>query len=166
MAQNQREPLVHIQLGETLLVGSFPLLPAGLDFLEQAASLALRSHERFPVLEISLLVTDDEQLRELNHRFMGIDAVTDVLSFPAGEIDPDSQALYLGDVALSRPRAAAQAEAGDHALQSELQLLVVHGVLHLSGYDHANTDQQERMWEVQAAILSQLGSPFLYPLES
>ncbi|OGO28811.1 MAG: rRNA maturation RNase YbeY [Chloroflexi bacterium RBG_16_54_18] len=155
-----------MQLGETLLVGSFPLLPAGLDFLEQAASLALRSHERFPVLEISLLVTDDEQLRDLNHRFMGIDAVTDVLSFPAGEIDPDSQALYLGDVALSLPRAAAQAEAGDHALQSELQLLVVHGVLHLSGYDHANTDQKEHMWEVQAAILSQLGSPLLYPLES
>jgi probable rRNA maturation factor len=166
MAQNQREPLVHIQLGETLSVGSFPLLPADLDFLEQAASLALRSHERFPSIEISLLITDDEQLRDLNRRFMGHDTATDVLSFPAGEIDPDSQALYLGDVALSLPRALAQAEAGGHALQSELQLLVVHGVLHLSGYDHANTDQKEHMWEAQAGILSQLGSPLLYPLES
>ncbi len=147
-------------------MGTYPLLPAGLDFLEQAANLALRSHERFPALEISLLVTDDEQLRDLNRRFMGIDAVTDVLSFPAGEIDPDSQALYLGDVALSLPRAAAQAETGGHSLQSELQLLVVHGVLHLSGYDHANADQKKAMWEVQAAILSQLGSPLTFPMES
>jgi len=166
MAQNPPEPLIHIQLGERLPVGTYPLLLSGLDFLEQAASLALRSHEHFPALEISLLVTDDEQLRDLNHRFMGIDAVTDVLSFPAGEIDPDSQALYLGDVALSLPRAAAQAETGGHSLQSELQLLVVHGVLHLSGYDHANADQKKTMWEVQAAILSQLGSPVIYPMES
>jgi len=166
MAQNPPEPLIHIQLGETLPVGTYPLLLASLDFLEQAASLALRSHERFPALEISLLVTDDEQLRDLNHRFMDIDAVTDVLSFPAGEIDPDSLALYLGDVALSLPRAAAQAETGGHSLQSELQLLVVHGVLHLSGYDHGNQEQKEAMWQVQAAILSQLGSPLIYPLES
>jgi len=166
MAQNLPEPLIHIQLGERLPVGTYPLLPAGLDFLEQAASLALMSHEGFPALEISLLVTDDEQLRELNRRFMGIDAVTDVLSFPAGEIDPDSQILYLGDVALSLPRAAAQAETGGHSLQSELQLLVVHGVLHLSGYDHANADQKKTMWEIQAAILSQLGSPLIFPMES
>jgi probable rRNA maturation factor len=171
MEQNPPEPLVHIQLGETLAVGSDPLQGesscrlGGLDFLGQAASQALRPHERFPALEISLLVTDDEQLRDLNRRFLGNDAATDVLSFPAGEIDPDSQALYLGDVALSLPRAMAQAEMGGHSLQSELQLLVVHGVLHLLGYDHATAAQKEAMWEVQAGILSQLGSPLLFPLE-
>ena len=144
MAQNQREPLVHIQLGETLLVGSFPLLPAGLDFLEQAASLALRSHERFPALEISLLVTDDEQLRELNHRFMGIDAVTDVLSFPAGEIDPDSQALYLGDVIISYERAVVQAQAGAHALEHEIANLV-HDFEFVGG--HRDGARQHRLLE-------------------
>jgi len=69
-------------------------------------------------------------------------------------------------VALSLPRAAAQAETGGHSLQSELQLLVVHGVLHLSGYDHGNHEQKEAMWQAQAAILSQLGSPLIYPMES
>lgn len=161
----QPEPLVHIQFGGSL-AGRTERPPADLELLVQAASQALQLHERFPSLELSLLVTDDEQIRMLNRQYMGIDDATDVLSFPAGEIDPDSQALYLGDVVLSLPRAAAQAESGGHALESEMQLLVVHGVLHLLGYDHAHPDEKLTMWEKQAALLSQLGSPLIYPSES
>lgn len=134
--------------------------------MRQAARQALRLHSSFPAVELSLLVTDDEQMRSLNRQFTGIDAPTDVLAFPAGEIDPDSQALYLGDLILSLPRALAQARAGDHAVESELQLLAVHGVLHLLGYDHATPAQKEAMWQVQAEILSQLGSPLRMPADS
>lgn len=159
------EPLVHLQLGGSLAGGS-DRLPADLDFLARAASLAMEQHKRFPALELSLLVTDDEQLRELNRKYLDVDAATDVLSFPAGEVDPDSQAYYLGDVALSLPRAEAQAAAGGHTLEAELQLLVVHGVLHLLGYDHTEAVGKQAMWEKQAGLLSRLGSPLTFPRET
>jgi probable rRNA maturation factor len=82
--------------------------------------------------------------------------------FRPGKSDPDLQALYLGDVALSLPRALDQAECRWSRAHPSCTLLVVHGVLHLLGYDHANTDQKEADVDVQAGILSQLGSQLLY----
>jgi probable rRNA maturation factor len=133
------------------------------EVLERAARQALLRHEEYPAIEITILLTGDEQMGELNWQYLGLDGTTDVLSFPAGEIDPDTQALYLGDVVLSLPRARLQAEAGGHSLQAELQLLVVHGVLHLMGYDHASSAQKKTMWSLQAEILSQLEAPLLFP---
>jgi probable rRNA maturation factor len=95
----------------------------------------------------------------LNRQYLGRDAVTDVLSFPADEADPESGCRYLGDILLSMPRAAAQAQAGGHPVEQEAQLLVVHGTLHLLGYDHGRKEEKERMWAVQAEILEQLGVP-------
>jgi probable rRNA maturation factor len=107
---------------------------------------------------LTILITGDEQVRDLNHRFLGIDSTTDVLSFTTGETDPDSGELYLGDVIVSYPRAQAQAQAGGHPVAEELELLVVHGILHLIGYDHAEPDAKRRMWELQGSILEQLGT--------
>lgn len=102
-------------------------------------------------------MSDDAQLNELNRQFRGVDAPTDVLSFEDGEIDPDSGRPYLGDVIISVSRAEAQAAAGGHALVDELQLLTIHGVLHLLGYDHADDAEKVQMWEFQTRILTELG---------
>src|ERR687892_74662 len=68
-----------------------------------------------------------------------------------------NEARYIGDILISIPRAQAQANAAGHPLESEVQLLVVHGVLHLLGHDHAEAEEKARMWKAQAEILERLG---------
>ncbi|MEW6092693.1 MAG: rRNA maturation RNase YbeY [Chloroflexota bacterium] len=107
--------------------------------------------------DLTLVLTGDEHMRALNRDFLGVDAPTDVLSFPADESDPETGRRYLGDVIISQPRAAEQAAARGHGLESEVQLLVVHGVLHLLGHDHAEADEKARMWATQVKVLETLG---------
>jgi probable rRNA maturation factor len=131
--------------------------------LLRAAARAALTHADAPPGELTIVVTDDAELQRLNRDYLGYDATTDVLSFPAEEIDPETGARYLGDIALSLPRARAQAKAGGHPLKAEVQLLIVHGVLHLLGHDHAGPDGKARMWAAQAEILRALQSPITGP---
>ncbi len=99
--------------------------------------------------ELSLVITDDEAIRELNRRFRGVDAPTDVLAFGAGVeehfvIAPESPP-YLGDVVISYQRALAQAAELGHDVAEELKLLVIHGILHLLGYDHQEEAAARKM---------------------
>jgi probable rRNA maturation factor len=110
-----------------------------------------------PHPEVTLVIGDDSQLEQLNRQFLGVDAPTDVLAFPAGHTDPDTGAPYLGDVLVSFPRAEAQAAEAGHPVENELQLLVVHGLLHLLGHDHLEAGDKARMWAAQADILDRLG---------
>lgn len=126
-------------------------------WLQQAAEETLRLTDVSGESELSIVLSNDQRLHELNREYLDIDAPTDVLSFPSDELDPESSALYLGDVILSYQRASAQAQAAGHGLKDELQLLTVHGVLHLLGYDHVEPDQKAAMWGVQADILQKLG---------
>jgi probable rRNA maturation factor len=114
---------------------------------------------------LTLVLTGDEAIQELNRQYLGFDSPTDVLSFPAGEVDPETQEFYLGDVILSYPRAQAQAAAAGHPLEAELQLLTVHGVLHLLGYDHAERQEKDLMWSEQDRILTILGCPARPPVD-
>jgi probable rRNA maturation factor len=111
--------------------------------------------------ELSILVTGDEALQELNRRHRGVDAPTDVLAFPNEAkgpfVDAPGLTRYLGDVIISFPRARAQAAEAGNALSAELQLLVVHGVLHLLGYDDQTGPERARMWSAQQAVLEGLG---------
>ncbi len=107
--------------------------------------------------DLTIVLTDDARLQTLNRDYLGIDAPTDVLSFPASETDPETGARYLGDILISIPRADAQAKVAGHPLESEVQLLVVHGVLHLLGFDHAEAEEKTKMWKAQAEVLEQLG---------
>jgi probable rRNA maturation factor len=127
--------------------------------LERAANAALRHNTSQGPSdpELSIILTSDERLHELNLNYLGIDAPTDVLSFPASETDPETGAPYIGDILISIPRARTQAEAAGHPLEAELQLLVVHGILHLLGHDHAEAEEKARMWKAQAEILERLG---------
>ncbi len=123
--------------------------------LQHAASTAI-AHQDLPAdCELSLVVTGDAELQKLNLQFLGEDRPTDVLSFPAEtEVGPGA---YLGDVVISLPRARTQAKAAGHPLEAELQLLAVHGILHLAGHDHATAQQKSDMWSAQSEILHQLG---------
>jgi probable rRNA maturation factor len=129
--------------------------PVSAELIEGAVSetLALQAAEG----AVTVVLSDDAQLRELNREYLGIDASTDVLSFPAAETDPETGDAYLGDVIISVPQAEVQARAAGHPLESEIQLLVVHGVLHLLGHDHAERDAKASMWAAQTEILRRLG---------
>jgi probable rRNA maturation factor len=130
-----------------------------------AAAAAAAEQQGVPAgTAFTLLLTDDATLRQLNRDFRGYDQTTDVLSFPAGEPSFPGEVAYLGDVAVSVPQAARQAEAGGHALLAELQLLVVHGVLHLCGHDHGEPEEKETMWAAQAEILRGLGAAIIAPV--
>ncbi len=133
-------------------------LPVDPVLLENAARQTLAFTQAGTDIELTLVICDDGLLQRLNQQYMGIDAPTDVLSFPAEHTDPDSNSRYLGDVLISLPRAEQQASAGGYPLHEELQLLVVHGLLHLKGYDHIETGQTSQMQIAQDAIMKSLGS--------
>jgi probable rRNA maturation factor len=126
------------------------------ELLQQAAEKTLASCDRIGD-DLEIVLGGDEATRVLNNQYLGIDAPTDVLSFPAGEIDPETGRPYLGDVVISLPRAMDQAVQRGHTVAAELQLLVVHGVLHLLGYDHGSPREKHRMWKLQGKILAELG---------
>ena len=141
----------------TVQVNQSTTLPVDETILIRAAQQTLLSANVDRESELSIVLEDDVFLQQLNQKYLGIDTPTDVLSFPAGHIDPDTNSVYLGDVIISIPRAQSQATAGNHTLADELQLLVVHGVLHLIGFDHVGDEDKKNMQATQDEILKQLG---------
>ena len=129
--------------------------------LERAARFTLDLEPDSADADMTIVLTDDAQLHELNREYLSVDAPTDVLSFPAAETDPETGAQYLGDIVISIPRAMLQAQAGGHPLEAEVQLLVVHGTLHLLGHDHAEAEEKTRMWQAQAEVMSRLGLSYV-----
>jgi len=93
----------------------------------------------------------------LNKQYRQIDAPTDVLSFSSDAIDPGTGVPYLGDIIISLPSAQRNASNSGHALSDEMQLLIVHGVLHLYGYDHDTKRNKDSMWKLQGEILAGQG---------
>jgi len=126
------------------------------DLLERAARAVLDLSGALDA-DLTLVLTGDSQIQAFNRDFLGKDVPTDVLSFPADESDPQTGRRYLGDVLISLSRATEQAGACGHSVEAEVQLLVVHGVLHLLGHDHAEAGEKTRMWAAQAEVLNRLG---------
>lgn len=110
--------------------------------------------------ELSLSLVDEEEMSALHVRWMDEPGATDVLSFPMDEMKPHSAAQgpgMVGDVVLCPDFAARQAAQAGHALQQELELLTVHGILHLLGYDHREENEKEVMFNLQDNLLKQWG---------
>lgn len=126
------------------------------DLLVSAAQAALDQQDIKNEVDLGIVVEDSAHLHELNREYREIDAPTDVLSFALNENDPETGRLYLGDVIISFPQAAEQAARGGHEVMAELQLLTVHGVLHLLGHDHAESAEKAAMWAAQRTILDSL----------
>ncbi|MEN6531416.1 MAG: rRNA maturation RNase YbeY [Anaerolineaceae bacterium] len=109
--------------------------------------------------EITLQLTDDRTIREFNRQYRGIHEATDVLSFENAFIDPESGETYLGDILISYETARRQADARGLDLMAEIEMLLVHGILHLAGMDHASRAEWEEMSALQDAILNELNNP-------
>jgi probable rRNA maturation factor len=133
-------------------------LPIDLGLIKTAARRALESTPAEEGADLTIVIGDDELMRHCNQQFLGIDAPTDVLSFPVDYTDAETNTRYLGDILISLLRAQEQATVGGHTLTEELQLLVVHGVLHLLGFDHAEHPEKARMQAAQDRVMAELGS--------
>ncbi len=124
--------------------------------------------------QVEVVITDNASIREINREYRGVDAPTDVLSFPmiaydrpsdfsgleeqAEEyFDPDSGELMLGDMMISAERVTEQAETYGHSLEREFAFLTVHSLLHLCGYDHVEEADRLQMEERQRVIMEKLG---------
>lgn len=103
-------------------------------------------------VDITVQLTDDREIAELNQTYRGESKATDVLSFTQNFIDPDTGNLYLGDIIISIETASEQAADYDLSLDEEIAFLAIHGTLHLSGYDHYELDKKEEMWKIQDKI--------------
>lgn len=131
-----------------------------LEELVEKVALAVLKQEGYPEeAEVSVVITGDDHIKELNGQYRGIDSPTDVLSFAQheGEPMPDSGGEdLLGDVVISLPAAVRQGEEYGHGLRRELAYLTAHGVLHLLGYDHCDSESTAVMREKEEAALKLL----------
>ncbi len=124
--------------------------------IERAVEAALRHENKRG--DVTVLLTDDENVHRLNAAFRHVDRPTDVLTFPAWEGEALAQLPdgYLGDVAISLPTARRQAAEYGHSLTRELSFLTVHGTLHLLGYDHMEQTEADVMFALQEKILEEM----------
>ncbi len=140
---------------------------AGIDVdevgLAAVARFALDRMRIHPLAELSVLLVDERAMTDLHERWMGEPGPTDVLAFPMDELRPPHlggnredqgpEPGLLGDVVLCPQVAAEQAEKAGHSTQDELELLCVHGILHLLGYDHAEPEEHAAMFGTQDRLL-------------
>lgn len=136
----------------------------------QVVALATLTRLHAPSASVTIVITDDAAVQELNRDYRSVDAPTDVLSFAAHDASSDEVnlaippelaaefAAYLGDIIIALPYAERQAAHYGNSLVDELRLLTAHGVLHLLGYDHATAEEDDRMWEIQLAVLGEFSS--------
>jgi probable rRNA maturation factor len=118
----------------------------------------MRRMRLHPSTELTMRLVDPDTITVLNEQWMGKKGPTDVLSFPMDELTPgtDEQLSpegYLGDIALCPQVAEQQAPAAGHTTQDEIDLLTVHGILHLLGYDHAEPEEHKVMFGIQGRLL-------------
>jgi probable rRNA maturation factor len=146
--------LIDIEIEDTAWTRAEPEAEA----LTRAAAKAVLDHELRGDASLTLLLTDDEAVRDLNARFRRQDRPTNVLSFPA-PANPDG---LLGDVALAYGVCAREAEEQGKPIAHHLQHLVAHGVLHLLGYDHLRDEEADEMEALEREILAGLGVPDPY----
>lgn len=126
--------------------------------LEETINIVIEkvfSYEDVEPRNVSVLITDNEEIQGLNLEYRQKDAPTDVLSFPLFDEDGRLDDEELGDIVISLERAKAQAEEYNHSLKREVAFLTAHSMLHLLGYDHENGEQE--MYIKQDEILNELG---------
>ncbi len=142
----------------------FPVTDEITDLIHRAVTEALLEEEIDFDCAISLTFTDNAGIREFNREYRNKDSATDVLSFPM--FDPDTEEIYaldgtaaeLGDIVISLERAKEQADTFGHSFAREVAFLSVHSALHLLGYDHERSEEEEQlMREKQRVIMKKIG---------
>ena len=132
--------------------------------IKRVCLLTLYEEGYSDAFEVSVTLTDNEDIREINSHYRGIDRATDVLSFPMSEkdedfcYDPDTGCFVLGDIVISLEKALTQAEEYEHSFKREVAFLTVHSMLHLLGYDHERSEEEEKlMFAKQDIVLEAMG---------
>ena len=141
-------------------------LPVDKSWLENIARRVLQAERIISSAEMGLLITDSQTVQKLNRIYRGKDEPTDVLAFQMTPdrnrepgtrfISPPDGIKHLGEVVISYPQAAKQAQECGRDVMQELALLIVHGVLHLLGYDHETLEDEKKMRDRESEILSSL----------
>jgi probable rRNA maturation factor len=135
------------------------------DWLQSVVEQVFIAENAAPEAELGLVITGQTRIQELNLVHLGIDAPTDVLAFPMSNEDdtdmpefvtPPDGAVHLGEVIISYPQAFMQAEEHRHPVKKEVAILIIHGVLHLLGYDHDAPEPEQRMRAREAEILERI----------
>ncbi len=140
----------------------------GMNWLQSVAEQVLIAQNADSRLELGLVITNQERVRQLNRSYLGKDEPTDVLSFSmlpeplaGGEseastpfVQPPDGVLHLGEVIVSYPQAVIQAEEHQHSVKREIAILIIHGVLHLLGYEHDKPELERQMKTREGEILS------------
>jgi len=130
-------------------------------WLRNAAGQVLIEENAKPMVEVGLVITGQDKIQELNRRYLDEDRPTDVLSFPMLEtkfdedcfVNPPDGTLRIGEVIISYPQAKKQAREHGHRVKKEVAILIIHGVLHLLGYDHDTTTHKRVMRKREKDIL-------------
>ena len=128
------------------------------ELVYNAVRTTLKAHS-LDNCEVSVLLTDDRRIRELNREYRGIDSPTDVLAFAMHD-DQDSKNLnpnILGDIVISLETAERQANTAQHSIDREVAVLTIHGILHLIGYDHITHEDAIIMFEKQDYLVKSIG---------
>jgi len=131
-------------------------------WLQSVAEQVLLAQEAGAESEMGLVIATEERVRQLNKSYRGQDEPTDVLAFSATEeigadfppfVQPPDGVLHLGEVIISYPQAVTQAEEHQHSVKREIAILIIHGVLHLLGYEHDKPELERQMKAREAEIL-------------
>ena len=132
------------------------------EWLQEIAAATLSAENAADNAEMGIVITGQQQIQQLNRDYRNIDRPTDVLSFPMQEGDdpdfasPPDGISHLGDVIISCPQAEKQAKEHGHTLKKEMATLIIHGVLHLLGYDHIENEEAEAMESRERQILQDI----------
>ena len=139
------------------------------ELIERTIELCMKAEELDKAYEVSVLIVDDDEIREINREHREVDRSTDVLSFPMaefengelisdeGDYDPESDELMLGDIIISAETAKRQADEYGHSFEREIAFLTAHSCFHLLGYDHMEEEEEKIMIGKQESILRQMG---------
>jgi probable rRNA maturation factor len=140
-------------------------VPLGVDWLGSVARQVLIAQNTGSAVELGLFITSQERMQQLNRSYRGRDEPTDVLAFANMEeieaasppfVTPPDGVQHLGEVIISYPQAVMQSEEHQHPVEQEIALLIIHGVLHLLGYDHDEPEQERLMRARETEILSSI----------
>lgn len=129
--------------------------------INEVAAICLREEQIPQEAEVDLLFVDNEAIREMNREYRDKDSATDVLSFPMYEADEEideEEEILFGDIVISLERAQEQCQEYGHSLEREVMYLLVHGLLHLAGYDHMEEEEKKEMRAQEEKLLAVIGA--------
>lgn len=143
-----------------LLIKNFTKNRINAKKLEKVMDAVLAVEKKKGAVEVSLVFAGEKRIRDLNRFYRGADRVTDVLSFEGENeddfISPKDGVSYLGEIFICYPRAKRQAEEKGHSVEKEIDILLVHGLFHLLGYDHIKDEDYEVMRRKEERVLGKL----------